>query len=550
MRFFLLNILSILILLSGCSMKQQADTIFFNGKIYTVDSAFSIASSFAIREGKILAVGSEEEISSRYDSENKIDLKGKPVYPGFYDAHCHFFGYGSDLVKCNLYGTKSFDEVLDRLTEYSKANPFPDGEELKMSWLLGRGWDQNDWVVKEFPDNKKLDSLFPHVPVYLVRVDGHAALCNSEALRRANITAQTKVSGGLVEIKNGRPTGIVIDNAMEVLKEIIPPFDDVMNRKALLTAQQNCFAVGLTSVCDAGLGSDTILLIRRLQKEGPLKMRINAMAADGEKSLQFIFTQGKIKDERLSVCAVKVYSDGALGSRGACLLEDYYDKPGQKGFLLHDTSYFRKIAQQCYERGFQMCTHCIGDSAARVILKIYGEVLKGKNDLRWRIEHAQVVHPDDLVLFEKYSVIPSVQPTHATSDMYWAEERLGTERIHSAYAYNDLLKQNNLVAFGTDFPVENISPLYTFYAAVARKDLKNFPERGFQPENIVSRENTLRAMTTWAAYAGFEEKEKGQIVPGMFADFVILSDDIMTIEENKIPLVRVEATYLNGEKVY
>jgi len=563
--FFLLTIF-----ISGCAMKQNADMIFFNGKIYTVDSSFTIAESFAITNGKILAVGSNEKISSRFDSKKRIDLKGKSVYPGFYDAHCHFFGYGSDLVKCDLYGTKSFEEVIQKIREYSsgfqssetelydsaisheEATPamvVPD-EAVRQGWLLGRGWDQNDWVKKEYPDNKKLDSLFPHTPVFLVRVDGHAALCNSEALRRASISTLTKVSGGIVEVKNGKLTGILIDNAMELVKEIIPSFDEALNRDALLSAQKRCFSVGLTSVCDAGLGKDTIELIQELQSSGKLKIRINAMIADGENNLEYYFKVGKTKTERLNICSVKMYSDGALGSRGACLLEDYSDKKGHKGFLLHDTAYFRKIAEECFKNKLQLCTHCIGDSAVRTVLKIYGEVLKGKNDLRWRIEHCQVVHPDDISMFEKFSIIPSVQPTHATSDMYWAEERLGKNRIRSAYAYNDLLRVNKMIAFGTDFPVENINPLYTFYAAVARKDLKNFPSYGFHPENKISREDAMRAMTTWAAFACFEEKEKGMIAAGMFADFVILTEDVMVIAEEKIPSVKVEATYLNGEKVF
>src|ERR1041385_4138093 len=528
--------------LDSCSMKENADTIFYNGKIYTVDSAFSMIESFAVSEGKIVGVGTNEQILYRFSSKNKIDLNGQVVFPGFYDAHCHFFGYGSDLVKCNLVGTKSFDEVLEKVVAYSKTNNF--------KWLLGRGWNQNDWEQKEFPDNRKLDSLFPDKPVYLLRIDGHAALCNSKALEKAGITAATKVNGGIVEVKNGRLTGILIDNAIDLVKKVIPPFDEDMNRKAFLNAERDCFAAGLTSVCDAGLERDTIELIEKMQSDGTLKMRINAMVADGEKNLTYYFGHGPIKTDHLHVTSVKLYADGALVSRGACLLQDYADRKGQRGFMLHDMAYMTEVAKRCYEFGFQLNTHCIGDSAVRNLLKIYGDVLKGKNDRRWRIEHCQIVDPDDLPLFGKYSVIPSVQPTHATSDMYWAEERLGPDRIKTAYAFNDLMNQNGFIAFGTDFPVENINPLYTFYAAVARKDLKGFPPGGFQPENKVSRKDALRAMTTWAAYAGFEEKEKGMIAPGMFADFIILSDDLMKVDEEKIPAIKVLATYLGGEKVF
>jgi predicted amidohydrolase YtcJ len=541
-RFFVFLCLSGFFFLDSCSMRRNADIIFYNGKVYTVDSTFSMVESFAVKNGKIIGRGSNEEMMYRYNTGKMVDLKGKPVYPGFYDAHCHFFGYGSDLIKCNLVGTKSFGEVIEKVIAYSKTN--------KSEWLLGRGWDQNDWERKEFPDNQKLDSLFPDQPVYLLRIDGHAALCNSEALKRAGITTATKIKGGMIEVMNGKLTGIVIDNAIDLVKAVIPAFSENINWKAFLDAQKNCFAVGLTSVCDAGLERDTIELIEKMQSEGVLKMRINAMVSDAEKNLIYYFGRGLVKTNRLHIASVKMYADGALGSRGACLLQDYSDEKGHRGFMLHDSAYMMNIAERCFEFGFQLNTHCIGDSAVRTMLKIYAEVLNGKNDRRWRIEHCQVVHPDDISLFGKLNVIPSVQPTHATSDMYWAEKRLGPDRIKTAYAYNDLMKQNNLIAFGTDFPVENINPIYTFYAAVARKDLNNFPEGGYMPENKVSRMDALRAMTTWAAYSCFEEKEKGMILPGMFADFVILDQDIMTADEKNIPGIKVLATYIGGEKVF
>jgi hypothetical protein len=291
-------------------------------------------------------------------------------------------------------------------------------------------------------------------------------------------------------------------------------------------------------------------LIDEMHKNGELKMRVYAMLTDNKENLDYYLQHGIYKTDRLNVRSFKFYADGALGSRGACLLEDYSDKKGWKGFLLSKPEYFREIAEKMFEKKFQMNTHCIGDSANRFLLNTYGSVLKGKNDKRWRIEHAQVIGKNDFEKFGMYSVVPSVQPTHATSDMYWAKDRLGEERIKSAYAYKDLLKAAGIVALGTDFPVEDINPLYTFYAAVVRKDLKGFPKDGFQMENALNREETLKGMTIWAAYANFEEKEKGSIEPGKFADFVILDKDIMKINIDSVPNVKVLATYLNGEKVY
>jgi predicted amidohydrolase YtcJ len=318
-----------------------------------------------------------------------------------------------------------------------------------------------------------------------------------------------------------------------------------------LQAQKNCFAAGLTTLDDAGLGHDTISLIDELQKSGDLKIRIYAMVSDNQENRSWYFEHGKLKTERLNVRSFKVYADGALGSRGACLLKPYQDEPGHYGFLLHGLNYFEDVASQMLEHDFQLCIHAIGDSANRMLLQLYAKHLHGKNDKRWRIEHCQVIDPSDLKLFKENSVIPSVQPTHATSDMYWAEERLGSERVKTAYSYKDILNNSNgIIAFGTDFPVENINPLYTFYAAVARKDLKGFPENGFQPENKIDRKDAMRAMTILAAFSNFEENEKGSIEKGKFADFVILDHDLMTADEKEIPLTKVIATYVNGEKVF
>ena len=533
--------------------QEKADLIVHNGIIYTVDSLFTTAESFAIKDGKIIAVGKNDSILAKYDGE-KLDAQGKAVFPGLIDAHCHFYRYGLGLQKVDLVDTKSFDEVIQRVVAFSKTN--------KSEWIIGRGWDQNDWTNKEFPDKIKLDSLFPNTPVFLIRVDGHAALLNSEALRRAGITNETRVDGGIVEhykeglsVKNelssvNNLTGILVDNAVDLVTSKIPSASKPEAIAALLDAQKNCFAAGLTTVDDAGIEKQVVELMDELQKNNELKMRVYAMLTDNKENLDYYLEHGKYKTERLNVCSFKFYGDGALGSRGACLLQPYSDKPKQQGFLLNKPGYFVEMAKKMYEKGFQMNTHCIGDSSDRFLLDVYGHTLQGTNDRRWRIEHAQVINQNDFKKFHDYSVIPSVQTTHATSDMYWAKDRLGEERVKGAYAYKDLLNSFGMVALGTDFPVENISPMYTFYAAVARKDLKGFPEGGFQMENALTREETLKGMTIEAAYSNFEEKEKGSIEKGKFADFIILDKDIMKVNIDEVPNTKVIYTFVNGEKVY
>ncbi len=447
------------------------------------------------------------------------------------------------MQNVDLRGTRSFNEVLERVQKFAETHP--DNE-----WILGRAWDQNDWEEKEFPVNNQLNKLFPNKPVVLRRVDGHALIANDAALKKAGITAETKVDGGNVVLRNRKPTGVLIDNAMELLFKIIPKVNKQIARNALLDAQKNCFAVGLTSVDDAGLDKSTVLLIDSLQKSAKLKMRIYAMLTPTKENADYFITKGIYKTNYLNVRSIKLYADGALGSRGACLLHPYHDDPGNCGFLISGIDFLDSLCHLAYENNYQINTHAIGDSANRVMLNIYGKYLKGENDRRWRIEHAQVIAPDDFKLFNKYSIVPSVQPTHATSDMYWAEDRLGSERIKNAYAYKDLLKQNGWIAAGSDFPVEEINPLFGFYAAVVRKDQNNWPENGFEPENAISREDALKAMTIWAAKSNFEEKEKGSIELGKFADFVVTDKDIMTAAPEVLYKINVLNTFIDGVKVY
>ena len=517
--------------------------IIHHATIYTVDEKFSVAEAMAVRDGKIIATGTNEEILKEYESDVMEDAKGKTVFPGFIDAHAHFVGYGFSLQRVNLVGTESWDAVLNKCTAFAKG--LQAGQ-----WLTGRGWDQNDWAIKEFPANDKLNELFPDRPVLITRIDGHAAIANNKALEIAGVKPGDKLEGGEIEVKNGKLTGILVDNAVDLVSAKIPAADEAQAKKALLLAQKNCFATGLTSVHDCGLDHGDVEKIQKLQQGGDLKMRMYVMLSDAKKNFEWAFKKGKIKTDRLTVSGFKVYADGALGSRGACLLQPYSDKPGWSGFLLSAPEHFDSVANIIYQKGWQMCTHAIGDSGNRTILNIYAKYLKGKNDLRWRIEHAQVVNQNDFKLFGENNIIPSVQPTHGTSDMYWAGDRLGGERVKGAYAYQQLLKENNWIPLGTDFPVEDISTFKTFFAAVVRQDAKGFPAGGYQMENALTREQTIRGMTIWGAKAAFEEKQKGSLEKGKFADFIILDTDLMKCKEADILKTKVLATYINGEKVY
>lgn len=539
---FIIFLMAIMMLASCSSDRPQADLIIKNAVIYTVDSGFTIYTAMAVGDGKIISMGDDKYILENYTSDSIYDALGKAVFPGFIDAHAHFYGYALNKQYADLNGCRSFEELNDRIQKHHEANP--------SEWITGRGWDQNLWPVKAFPQNDLLNKLFPDTPVLLTRVDGHAVLVNQALIDLSGINADSLTKPGEAILKDGRFTGVFLESYADMFRNMVPVPSDEILKKLLQQAAADCFGVGLTMVADAGLDASTIRFIDQMQSDDELKMAVYAMLNPTEENFNTFLTKGKYVTNKLNVRSVKLYADGALGSRGACLLEPYSDMPGYYGIATITPDELGRVCLMAYDNGFQVCTHAIGDSAVRTILNVYSNYLMPGNDLRWRIEHAQIVHPDDIDKFGEYGIIPSVQATHATSDMNWAEKRLGPKRIKTAYAYRKLMQQNNWLPNGTDFPIEDISPVKTFYAAVARKNLDGLPVRGFQKENALTREEALRSVTIWAARSFFEENRRGSLEPGKNADFVILDHDIMTIPENEIPDARVVLTYIDGQAVY
>ncbi|MFH6768170.1 amidohydrolase [Gaetbulibacter aquiaggeris] len=536
----------VVIAIVSCKKKIEVDSIYVNANVYTVNSNFEKAEAFAIKDGKFVEVGNAKDIQGKYFSKNVTDVDGQTIVPGFIDAHCHFLSLGQLQQRVNLVGTLSFEEVVNRVVEFQ--------EKYNLPQIKGRGWDQNDWENKEMPSKTLLDNLFPDTPIALTRIDGHAVLCNQAALDLGKVTIDSKIDGGEVVIKNGELTGVLIDNAEQLIEKNWPKATSMELIDALLKAQDICLSNGLTSLSDAGPDIftspwiETINVIDSLQKSEDLKIRLYMMVPGTEQNLNYFLDKGIIKTNKLNVRSFKFYADGALGSRGALLRNPYHDNNHSFGLPVMSAEDIKSGAMRIANSEYQMNTHAIGDSANHAVLNIYKNVLEGKEGRRWRIEHAQVISPDDFELFS--DIIPSVQPTHATSDMYWAEDRLGHDRIKGAYAFKDLLNKYGKVALGTDFPVEQVSPFLTFYAAVSRQDLKGYPKEGFQKENALTREETLKGMTIWAAYSNFEEHEKGSIEAGKFADFIILDKNIMEAPEDEIPNIKVINTVIDGQSVY
>lgn len=528
----------LIIVISSC--QKKVDLIVHNGTIYTMGDNVGKASSFVVDNGKFIAVGGDELLKT-YKANKVLDLQKLPVYPGFIDSHCHFLSLGLSLQEVDLYGTRSFDEVIGRVKDFAK------NKDLRA--IVGRGWDQNDWKEKSFPNKTILDELFPNIPVALRRIDGHALLVNQKAFDLAGINSETKVQGGTILKENGRLTGILVDAPMKLITDILPKPTIDEKVRALKDAEKMSFENGLTTVSVAGLNKDDIYIIDSLQKSGELSIRVYAMISNTKDNFEHFLSNGPFITDKLTVRSFKVYADGALGSRGAALKSNYSDLKKHRGSFITSKDSLENLAYKLASTSFQMNTHAIGDDANKTVLEAYNKALVFSDDPRWRIEHAQIIDTSDIKLFNR-KIIPSVQPTHATSDMYWAEDRLGKQRLKGAYAYKSLLKKTGRIALGTDFPVENISTIGTFFSAVFREDKNLFPNGGYLPENKLSKLEALKGMTIWGAYANFEEKQKGSIEAGKVADFIILDRDLLDEPKKRILNARIVATILNGDIVY
>ena len=523
--------------------------------VYTADADRPTVEAFAMQKGRILMAGSASRVREAYPEARLLDAEGHTVIPGLIDAHAHLMGLAESLLQADLVGTSSPGEIVERLQAFAKARSLPEG-----AWLTGRGWDQNDWPGdKSFPTRDVLDAAFPDRPVYLTRIDGHAGWANTAALEAVGLdeirNADDPEGGKIIRDEEGTPTGVFVDAAMRLVEEAKPELTHEERKEGLRRALRKTRAHGLTGVHEAGVELDEIALYKEAIDEGSFPLRVYAMVGGRGEAFDHFCENGPLMryGDRLTVRSVKFYMDGALGSRGAALLDDYSDDPGNRGLLRRDPQAFQEDVRAAIECGFQVNTHAIGDRANRLVIDAYAAARTPVTEAdpgRHRIEHAQILAPSDLERFAALGIIASMQPTHATSDMPWADERLGEERLEGAYAWQSLRESGALLAFGSDFPVEDVRPLEGFHAAVTRQDAEGQPEGGWYPEERVSRQVALHAFTRGAAYAAFQEDRVGSLVPGKRADFVLLSQDIMEVPADRILETEVVATYLAGEKVY
>lgn len=530
---------------------QPADLIVTADRIYTVDDARPVAEALAIRDGKIVFVGAKQSaLALKGNATRMLDFAGRTIVPGFIDAHAHLLGLGEALRTVDLTGASSYDEVIARVVERAKTAPAG-------TWIQGRGWDQNRWGDTRFPTHEALSRAVPDHPVVLTRVDGHALLANAKAMAAARVTAATRdPSGGrLLRLANNEPSGVFVDNAQGLIRRAIPAMTREETKDALKAAAAEANRWGLVGVHDAGESKGTIDAMEELARSGALTLRAYAMIGDDSAAIAHFFARGPqsaLYDGHLWIRSIKLYSDGALGSRGAALLDPYSDDAGNYGLLVSAPAHIRGVALDALKHGFQVCTHAIGDRGNRVVLDAYQTAFAQLPvaDHRFRVEHAQVLNFADIPRFAELGVIPSMQSTHQTSDMYWAEQRLGSGRSLGAYAWRALMNTGVVVPNGTDFPVEAVNPMRTFHSAVSREDERNWPPGGWHSAEKMTREEALKSMTIWPAFAGFQESVLGSLTPGKYADFVVLDQDIMRVPAEAILRTRVVGTYVGGKGVY
>jgi hypothetical protein len=513
-----------------------------NAHIYTLNQAQPMARALAVANGRILAVG-DDLAAYAGPRTMRIDLHGATLIPGLIDAHAHLRALGELLETRDLRHVKTIAEIAAYVRQQAAARQ--SGE-----WIVGRNWDQTNWGG-QFPSARDLDAAAPRNPVLLARVDGHAAWVNSMALALAHLTPQTPdpPGGRILRDAAGRPSGVLIDAAQGLVRSKIPPPTAEQARRQLALAARECSRLGLTTIHDAGISSLELDAYRALIAAGDLPLRIYAMIGGPGPLWRDSLRRGPEIGESLTVRAIKLFADGALGSRGAALFQPYSDDPGNTGLLMLSQAEIEKVAREALAHGFQVCTHAIGDRANHVVLEAYAAALGGPNDHRFRIEHAQVVSLTDFQKFKDFSILPSMQPTHATSDMRWAEARLGPDRLAGAYAWRRFLDLGLLIAGGSDTPVEEPNPMLGLYAAITRQDLAGNPPGGWMPDQRMSRAEALASFTLSAAFAAFEEHQKGSLEPGKLADFIVLDRDILSVPAAEIPLTRVRMTFLGGRLV-
>ena len=536
--------LLLIVLLASCMKGEHVDLIIHNAQIHTMNEGMDVADAVAIRDGKIIEVGPERQILNKYRSNETIDALGRDVYPGLTDAHGHIFSYANQKMNVDLVGCKSMNEVVYRCEKYLSRTG--------KNFIVGRGWDQTLFSSKEMPDYKALSEKFKNIPVCLYRIDGHAALVNDFLIKKAGISECSAVDGGEVQLINGKPSGILLDNAMKLVEDFLPKFSKSEWNDKILEVQQELFQYGVTGVHEAGIEFEQISILKNLIVQNKLNLNVYAMLLPTEKNKEFARKNGPYNFRNLNIRSFKVYADGALGSRGALLKERYADDEHTNGLLLTPITEIKAISNFCLKNDYQMNTHGIGDSAISVILNLCKKAYTIKKDHRFRVEHAQVIDPKDFQKFADYAFFPSVQPTHAVSDCRWAEERIGKKRMHGAYAYRSLLNQFGMIAIGTDFPVESINPFLTIHAAVQRKNKQNEPKNGFNMAEAISLDEVMKGMTIWAAFAEFNEAKRGSIEKGKEATIVIfdkpLTSNALFIENFAWKtLIRGKIVYEQGE---